>query len=66
MTGAAHYSRTPREGCCNQMSDRHLVFGLLYCNRPDNGSGMCNIHEAARENAARVRLENRARGPFDA
>lgn len=39
---------TPKEGCCNQPVDVPGGVRPRYCHRPDNGSGMCNVHEAAK------------------
>lgn len=49
--------KRPLEGACNEP----VSMGLIepgYCHRPDNGSGLCNVHQAAKERGERKRREN--------
>lgn len=56
MRRAAPKGRTLKNGCCNEtVSTPDNFFGFQYCWRPDNGSGICNVHEAARKAGAKRR-----------
>lgn len=54
--------REREAGACNEPVPVGDVFaGFLYCHRPDNGSGVCNVHAAAKARGAAVKAANRAR-----
>jgi hypothetical protein len=48
---------SPKDGACNQVVDVGLNMRPGYCHRPDNGSGKCNVHEAAQLRGQRMRAE---------
>lgn len=50
----------PLEGACNELVESGLAFRVAFCHRPDNGTGMCNVHAAAKERGRRQREANAA------